>query len=102
MDELKSEQELLQILHTLRQLYKARMTLFPITIYTPVERYVSLLNERTPILGCDDSEIWQSILKGLSYFPKVTFVLEGVYHEVLSDCPAQAYPEKQLSLFDNN
>lgn len=102
MDELESEQELLQILHTLRQLYKARMTLFPITIYTPAERYVSLLNERSPILGCDDSEIWQSILKGLCYFPKVTFVLEGVYHEGSSDCSAQGYLGKQLSLFDNS
>lgn len=54
MDELESEQELLKILHTLRQLYKARMTSFPITIYTPVERYVTLLNERSPILGGDD------------------------------------------------
>lgn len=102
MDELESEQELLKILHTLRQLYKARMTLFPITIYTPVERYVTLLNERSPILGCDDSEVWQSILKGLSYFPNATFILDGVYHEEVSDCSSKVQPEKQLSLFDNS
>ncbi|USI68934.1 hypothetical protein LMK04_04155 [Lactococcus petauri] len=102
MDELESEQELLKILHTLRQLYKARMTLFPITIYTPVERYVTLLNDRSPILGCDDSEVWQSILKGLSYFPNATFILDGICHEEVSDCSSKAYPKKQLTLFDNS